>query len=378
MIDFLGSPYFGFLALFIMVSFLQYDPHFRKYLNLMFCTLLSVLIIFCAVRNGSPDQVTYEMYFRKIPPLDSFSLGSLTFEMPDPWSQSTTVDLGFGILISIIKYLGLGTVEFFGLIALFNLGVTWWFCKRFSPEPALSFILYFSWFFYPTIGAIRHSVSISCLMLLVGFILDRKFFRSIATVGVGISFHKISAAMAPLYIFLRIPRADRLIFSAIPFAVLIAIASGGVFEPAVTLFGEFLPEVITSKHVEYRGLSENEGSVWGMRNSVLSGMLIKQLFIIGALFYGYTVLKERFDGFVVLLAHYSLAPICYCLFLDLKIASDRLASFFSIFEIVLLPMVIYLFKERWPLRAALLLLALIQLYSLYGVQLRPYKTIFLS
>ena len=149
-------------------------------------------------------------------------------------------------------------------------------------------------------------------------------------------------------------------------------------ELAVATFGLFLPEVVTAKYIEYKNLSEIEGSVWGMKNSVLSGMLIKQFFIVGALFYGYAFLKKQFDGFLVLLAIYAAAPISYCLLLDLKIASDRLNNFFSISEIVLLPMLIYLFKERWPLRVALLLLAVVQLYALYGVQLRPYETNFLS
>jgi hypothetical protein len=288
------------------------------------------------------------------------------------------VDYGLALFISTLKTFSLSDVGMFAIAAFVNIFVAVWFCRRFSPEPILSFCLFMSWHFYPTVGAMRHGFAIAVFMLLFGFILDRKWLSTVAIWSIGISVHKILLMTAPFYFAFRFFGYRMLMLQVLMVFLAIAFVSGGAFFLTFELLGDLMPNQIADKIVEYRNAHLAREDAFGGPVDLTSGLILKSVMICFALIFFYKGMEERFPGYNIFAASF-IFGICIMLFAaDFKIVADRVIHLFSITEIILLPMLMHRVSPLWVGRFVVIMLAIMQMFLLYGTELRPYETNFLS
>lgn len=378
MLNFLSSIYFAFLGSYCVLAVAYGDRSLRQLLNRIFFLISALLVVVCAIRINSPDQKTYSIIFDLTPDLTAFTNSSRHIVIPGISEEYFWVDYGLALFMSALKTLSLDQIWMFAIVAFFNIFVAVWFCRRFSPEPILSFCLFMSWYFYHTIGAIRHGFAMAIFMLLLGYIIDKKWLKAVTIGFVGVSVHKILFMLAPFYFAFRYFGNQALMLQAVIVCFVIAFLGGGAFFLTFDLLGDFMPIQFSDKIMDYRNAYLARGDSFGGPINLKSGVLLKNLMVCFALLFFYKGMDARFPGYNIMVASFVFG-ICIMLYAaDFKILADRTSQLFALPEIVLLPMLMYRTTPLWVGRFVIIMLAIMQMSLLYGVELRPYETNFLS
>ena len=378
MLNFLSSIYFAFLGSYCVLAVAYGDRSLRQLLDRIFFLISALLVVVCAIRINSPDQNTYSMIFDLMPDLTAFTNASRYMVIPEVSEKYFWVDYGLALFMSALKTLSLDQIWMFAIVAFINISVAAWFCRRFSPEPILSFCLFMSWYFYPTIGAMRHGFAMAMFMLLFGYVLDKKWLKT-ATIGlIGVSVHKILLMLAPFYFAFRFFGYQAFMLQALIVCFVIAFFGGGAFFLTFELLGDFMPIQFADKIMDYRNAYLAREDSFGGPINLKSGLLLKSVLVCFALLFFYKGMDERFPGYNILSASFIFGTCTMLFAADFKILADRTNQLFSLSEIVLLPILMHRTRPLWVGRFVIITLAIIQMFLLYGSQLRPYETNLLS
>ena len=157
-----------------------------------FCILL---IIAGTLRINSPDQATYEMMF------------SLVSEKLESYDHLLTIfpnsylSQGFFLVFWMLKKINLPIEIFYFMQLTFNIFVFRWLSKKISPFPALSFLIFFSLFFYHSVGALRYSIIISLFLIsFFIFIKSSGFLKKLTVVATATQAHLIWPVLMTFFI----------------------------------------------------------------------------------------------------------------------------------------------------------------------------------
>lgn len=378
MLSFLSSIYFAFLGSYCVLAMAYCDRSLRQSIDYLFFLISAFLAFVCAIRINSPDQITYAQIFDLMPDLKAFTDASRYISIPGKGEDYFWVDYGFALFLSTVKTFTNEQIWMFAIAAFINIFVAVWFCRRFSPEPILSFCLFMSWYFYSTIGAMRHGFALAVFMLFLGFVLERKWLRAATIWSIGISVHKVLLMLAPFYFAFKWFGYRTVMLPGLIVCLMIAFIGGGAFFLTIELLGDWMPTKFDDKIVEYRNAYLVRRDQFGGPVDLMSGLLLKSVMVCFALIYFYKGMEKRFPGYNIFAASYIFGSCVMLFAADFKIVADRANHLFSIPEIILLPMLMYRFSPLWVGRFAVILLAILQMYLLYGNELRPYETNFLS
>ena len=160
--------------------------------------------------------------------------------------------------------------------------------------------------------------------------------------------------------------------------LVIAFFGGGAFFLTFELLGDFMPIQFAEKIIYYKNAFLARDDAFGGPINLKSGLLLKNVLVCFALLFFYKGMDERFPGYNILAASFIFGA-CISLFAaDFKILADRANQLFSLPEIVLLPMLMHRTRPLWVGRSVIIMFAIMQMSLLYGIQLRPYETNFLS
>ena len=113
-----------------------------------------------------------------------------------------------------------------------------------------------------------------------------------------------------------------------------------------------------------------------MTENILKGSSIKQLLVVLISLFYFSELRLKFSNkFDVIFGVYISSIILMFIFIDFKIASDRISNYLAITEIILLPMIlsVAVVRERILVLFPFFSLMFIQLSLLYGNELYLYK-----
>ena len=378
MLSFLSSIYFAFLGSYCVLAIAYFDRSLRHLLDSLFFLISAFLVFVCAIRINSPDQITYAKIFHLMPDLTAFTNASRYISIPEIAERYFWVDYGLALFLSTVKTFTSDQMWMFAIAAFINIFVAVWFCRRFSPEPILSFCLFMSWYFYSTVGAMRHGFALAVFMLLFGYVLERKWLRAATIWSIGISVHKVLLLLAPFYFAFKWFGYQTVMLLALIVCLMIAFIGGGAFFLTFELLGDWMPIQFADKIMEYRDAHLVRGDQFGGAIDLMSGLLLKSVMVCFALIYFHKGMEKRFPGYNILAASYIFGSCVMLFAADFKIVADRANHLFSIPEIILLPMLMYRVSPLWVGRFVVIMLAILQMYLLYGNELRPYETNFLS
>jgi hypothetical protein len=368
----IGSVYFIVYVILIILSLITIDQRGKKYTNISLFISFVILVLLAGLREASPDQKTYALAFQNSQPVYSMLLHGVK-------EQSSHIETGFMVLLSVIKMVTVDETLMFIILASIIVGPVVYASKRLSPYPVLSILIYFCWFYYSNLGALRHALVSSLLLLSVVFVVNNKFFKTWALYIIPVLIQKVGLFIGILYLIKRLKPKARTYFAILIISLSIAIF-GGIFVLIFELFSDYLPVNWSEKFYLYMALSESRAfdTNFGGSESILKGSAIKPLFVVLISLLYFSALRLKFrNKFDIIFGLYISSIFIMFIFIDFKIVSDRVSNYLAISEIILLPMILSIvaMRDRIFILFAVFSFMMIQLSLLYGNQLYLYKTV---
>ena len=158
--------------------------------------LIIVLIFFCGLRTWGNDTVTYiEIYEHLTPPLEELTEENL---------PSFSKGIGFAVLTSVLKSLGVSTQNYLMFYAGLTVIPYVWFVRKYSVNFVFGVFLMFATGFYTfSMAAIKQSLAIGICLCALPFALDKKWLWFFLLVGLAALFHPYAIVylIVPLVMF---------------------------------------------------------------------------------------------------------------------------------------------------------------------------------
>ena len=346
------APY---LVIFSFLSALAIAGHAKQFgqirLSLFILSALT-LILFAGLRQAGvgADDWNYVDKFLIVPDLTKWLTGYYKYTFAEAWMEPAYTALGSLIRVFTDEY-----VFLFTAVALLSVGLACYNYYRYTPFVFLTLVLFFvHTYLYRDINQIRSAIAAAIGLFLISQIYHREHFKIMVTISFAGLFHMASLSLALVYFlsFFKVTRR-RLVCG-----YLIAIILGLIGISPVLLLS-ILPNLghVTTKLVGYAYDPNTADTI-----SLFDLTSIKNSFIFLMLIYHWHYLAEKVKYFKVMMLFYSLAVSWRMAFNDFGIFAARIATFFGVVEVILVPTLLYLFKQRIFATILILVYAFLTLY----------------
>lgn len=319
-------PYF-LLVFFIIL--LQLKGYFTKIkgVNGKFYVGMVILFLFAALRgNGSGDYFTYLIRGENI---DS---------LYDVFYNTTHMEIGYCMLYYIVNLLGLPAQFVIIGMNFISLTCITVFIKKYSDNWCLSLLLFLPLFFQFDMHAARTAVAISISCLGLGYALEKKLFRFILMVLFAMMFHKTALIVLPLYAlgYIKVNLISGLFLIGLDMVFVKLVGFDSLAEKLLSFLGL---NSFTSKYLSYVANKQ-----YGYEFSLTDPRL---LILIGIFVLAVTLIKKKGKREQMLLNCCLANILVQVLFSEHTLMACRLAAFYNIYLILLIPAVMKNLKERF-------------------------------
>lgn len=310
------------ILLFTFLTFLiisLFPPKDRMVKNGMFICLGLILIFIAGFRGEGVDR-DYSNY------VEMFHQQDFITVEPSFVAISIFIDTVFGdnplFLFLIFAILGVSLK----LIAIKRLTSLWF----------LSLLIYFSNFFIlHEMTQIRAGIASSFLLLSIKPIYDRNWKLFLLFAILGLSFHYSALIILPLWFLGDEPRKKWLFFS-IPFVYLI-------YFSGINLIGIIPIPGVREKIEIYQKLQEI-GDQESTAINVFNLVFLSKIAIFYLLLFKYDLILYYNKYFTILMKVYCIALMAYPLLSSVPAIAVRVNELFAIVDIILIPLLFYIFK----------------------------------
>lgn len=353
-----------FIFFFLSIcAFLQPQKETNKFY--LFSITVLFLILFAGLRKVgvAPDDGNYyDMFMYKAPDLADWLFGNFTYSL-----QEVYMEPGYVFLNSFLRYFTDEYTLLFLCVATLSVGIASYNYYRYSKYVFLTLVLFFvHTYLYRDMNQIRAAIACAIGLFLIAQIHKREHFKIILTLCVMGSFHIASLSLVFAYFlsFIKVTRTRVLIayIAALAFGVvgisqiIFSIIPGGGF-----LAAKLHSYTVTENYINAVTLFD----ITNLKNSVI---------LIAVLVF-WNRLKEVIPYFETIIIFYLLAVGIRIAFWDLGVISARLATFFGIVEVILIPYFVCLFRQKALMKTIIILYAFMVLYlNLYSKEIiQPYE-----
>ncbi len=328
--------YYVFLFItFTLFSYLSTCKEFKK-VSLPFFIATTYFLVFFAGLRGigvGADDYQYVVKFLQVPDISYWFDGTFQYTFSKTWMEPAYIFWG-----AFIRWFTDDPLYLFLSVAAFSVGLACINYYNYSPYPFLSVLLFFSHtFLYRDINQIRSACAAAIGLFLISQIHKREHGKIIFTIALCALFHSASLAFLVIY-FLSFFSVSRL--------KLVILVFMGVFIGALgvsnLLIGS-LPGLgfVTEKLVNYSNTSKYADSV-----SLFDITNLKNLAFFFILIFLWRKLEIKVKYFDTMMLFLAVATFWRTAFSDFGIFAARIATFFSIVEVILLPCIILGFKQK--------------------------------
>ncbi len=355
---------FGFFTAASFVD-LSRDQSSKNFRYILFCFLTLWLIILAGLRSYKTgmDGGNYLAFFNTVP-----DVWVLITEGMSRLGGGEVFEPGYTILNSIVKAITNHYAAIFFLVAFLGVGINAYNYKKKSSYVILSLLLYFvHTYLYREFGQIRAGVACAIGLFTVSQIYYREHKRVLLTIGIATMFHFAALSLfLPYFLsFFKITR-KRLVLVGI---IGILLGSVGVSDFLVSI----LPDkfIIIEKIVQY-SQSEKYARDLGLLNITN----IKNYAVLFSFLIFWRKLKNKVPYFKIMMLFLALNAAWRVAFSDFAILAGRIATFYSIVEVILIPYMITIFRQKFIIWLLIILYAGLMLFlNLYHQDLNtlPYN-----
>lgn len=328
------TPY---LLVFSWLSFAAIVDHVKQpsYLRLFFY-LISVLtlVLFAGLRQAGvgADDFNYIDKFLEVPDLTYWMSGEFRYSLKEIWMEPSYIFLGSLIRVFTDQYTFL-----FLAVASISVGAASYGYYKYSPYWFLSLLLFFSHtFLYRDINQIRAAVAAAVGLFLIEQIHKRNIVKCILIILAACSFHLAAASYLLVLLLSYIPIGRKSLLVGYFMSIFV-----GLLGVSYLMLG-VLPNLgfVTIKLISYSESRYAESvSLFDLTN-------IKNSIIFFVLIFFWKVLEKQTPYFNTMMLFYSLAVMWRIAFADFGIFAARIATFFGVVEVILVPSLILLIRQK--------------------------------
>lgn len=348
--------YISIIALLFFLNILDtYNIISKKYNSVIYFSLCLIIILIVGLRwETGTDWTPYLQNFYNTTSLEIVLVNALT-----------GFEVGYGLLVLSIRSLTENYTYFLILHSIVFYFLIFYFNKKASPYPYLSFLL----FFVSTMGVLgsnRQLLALSICLFALQFLINGKRIFFLTSIILA-SFIHSTAFIFFIYYFLNRDFSKFIIL----FSIVLAIIIGNTTLP-VTLFGRVanLIGVASAQKADFYKDSVDIATL-----SIIG--LIRRLFYLLLFMFNYNTLKNKVKYYKLLFNGYVFGLIFYFLFSNsLLILVARGSLYFNVMENVLLASLLLLFDNKRD-RVILAFLLTIYAFFLFRQSIAPYPDLFL-
>ncbi len=273
------------------------------------------MILFAGFREDSIDYIMYEIFYENY--------------------EEISVEPAFKFISFVVTKLTSDSKYLFLIFAIFGVTLKLVGIRILSNFLLLSVVVYLSNFFLlHEMTQIRAGVASAFLLLTIKPIADRNFRKFIIFASLGFLFHYSAIIIIPLWFISRKINV-KLLFISI-FIGYIAYFLGLNFVRSIPIPG------IQEKIEIYLKLQELDNE----QINVFNYLYLLKILIFYILLFNYKKFAEHNRFFPILLNIYCLSLVSYTVFGQIPAFATRISEFFGVVEIILIPLLVYLFKPR--------------------------------
>lgn len=312
--------------------------HSQPIRKTLFWIIGTFLVLICGFREIGIDQdsVGYYLYFN----LDDYGMSQVaepTFRWIASLARVISSDNGLTVLFLIYAIIGVSAK----LYAI----------ETIADQKWLALITYFSsYFLLHEFTQIRAGIACGLILISIKFIYERKLVEFLLTIACASFFHYSSLVAFSLY-FLPISRPS----AVMRLLIALSIPLGIVFNFAQFEFVRFIPiELVRSKIQTYIDL-ENSRDI---KLNAFNAVYLVKFFLLYVFLYNSDRISRSSKYFPIMLQMFAISMFCYLSLSFNATFAIRISEMFGIVEIVLIPLLVYVFRHRILGVAAVLTIAI--------------------
>ena len=315
-------------TLFILFSVLfgtsKHEQNVKKlgFALFFFCLMLTLIAVFRPF--DMPDRENYIGYWN--------GWGGERFE------------IGFTVVTDTVRKISDGEYWFLFVFSALSIGLKILALARMSSLVWASLLIYVAnIFILHDMIQMRCAVASGLLLWAVYYLVNRNSMRFISISILAFLFHYSAIIIFPLW-FLNVNRSYKYFYIVL---IVVAYIIRGNF-PIADLIQYFPIEGI-------QNLWEMYEYSYGNEINVFNSMQLGRVCLCGLLFF-YIDEISRYNKYAILLLKiYALSIVAYVLFSSVPVMTFRISEFYQVVEILIIPMIVYVFKGRKFLKYALVL-----------------------
>lgn len=342
--------WFYFLLFFVLLLFCFKLKAEDKLVYYFLIGFFLILIAGLRSENICRDYSEYRRYYEGIKSTGNFFLVEPTFVL------ITLITPNIEWLMMIYAVLG---------VSIILVGI-----KRLTEFYFISLLIYFSGsFILHEMTQIRVGVAAGLLLLCIGPLYDRNFFKFLIIAIIAATFHYSALIILPLY-FLQTNKLNLALYSAIIPICYLLHALGIHFSSLLLLFpaGETIQQKLLIQTQAWSGTGKS------FQINVFNIIQLLRIILVYVFLWKAELLQKSNKYFTVLLKINILSIASFVIFADVPVFSFRISELLGIVEIILVPMIFYILRPKIFTFALCTVFAFGTLYMLiiYGGLLKPY------
>ena len=320
------SLVFVFLCLFSIIEIFNKS----RYNNKLFIIASLILLIISGFRyETGGDWQSYTLVFEQIESIWDILKGN------NNGFYTHNIEIGFKLLVSFAKGI-INNVQFlFFIVSCILVFFLYKSIRTYSKYAILSLIIYYSTLYFQLdFIAIRQGIAVMIFFYSIKFIYEKnkiKYFTFIFIAGL---FHTTAFLLLPLYYFLGRSYSTAKICVVFFVSNLLYLLNIRWLTGTLTLLIPQLSGIISFKMEQY-SLDSARSISFGFFINII-------LFILFMIRKKYLLKNKYFNIFFNIFLLYI---VVYLVFFELLVISNRFRLYFSISQVILLPMVVYSFKK---------------------------------
>lgn len=356
------TAYFITFAFLTVAALTQFTKELKRY-KLWFVIVAAIyLILFAGLRTmgvGRDDQNYYDMFATQAPNLYDWIFGGFVYHFSD-----LAMEPGYVFVNAVIKTFTDNYIFLFLTAALISVGVTIYNYYRYSTYVLLSILLYFvHTYLYRDMNQVRASIAAAIGLFLIAQIHNRQHIKSYRTLIFAGLFHVASLSLVIPYLlsFFEITRKKIILL----YAISLGLGIVGIGKILVKL----LPD---SGFLFVKIANYASDKSYGAALKLYDATNIKNFLVLLIVLLFWKRLKVIVPYFETLVLFLVISAAWRIAFADLGIIAGRVATFFDIVEVIIIPYFVCISKYRWMTISVIVLYAFLTLYlNLYVAKISP-------
>lgn len=342
-------PYYAIFLLIAIFAFFESFQASKRQRLIIHLGLAIVLIVFAGLRY-QPLANDFQAYTNGIIDITKNGLNYSELEF-----STTIFEPGYNLLVYIATLISFSPAFVFLVVASVAVGITMCCYVKYSPK---YFILAALFYFIHTfvlrdMSLIRSGVAAAIGLYALRYIETRSLVKFVLTIIIAMSFH-----LASIVILLVYP-IYHLNWRAKTWGYLVL---GSLIIAYIMPFGKLLMLLPVSGI--FARISNYSWMIGDSLGVLTNPTILKQLFFVSLSIAYYKVLIQKIPNFKLMFVPYVMSVCWLLVWNDFPIVSGRMATFFSITEVIVIPSMLVLVtpKSRPILILLLILLAFMILY----------------